>query len=127
ADAFGEHAARDGSLEVIASHEALRELARRAAHLHDATLGACRRVAEQPVSGAGGYTAWRGAVIEELTARCEVVRWRLLALDPTKWQDLDAAHDTQAGAQAEAALTAARHAAVRAEKAFGQLVRVDGS
>ena len=41
------------------------------------------------------------AVVEELTARCEAVRWRILALDPAQWRDFGKAIDPQAVAQAE--------------------------
>lgn len=119
--AFGEREARDGSLPIVASAEQLREYGQRAGHLADVLKPAFEDIASTPGAGELGYGAWRKAIVEELTARCEALRWRLTALDPAKAQSFAAAHDAEALAQAETAVTAATHASVRIEKAYAQL------
>lgn len=119
--AFGEREARDGSLPIIASAEQLQEYAQRAGHLAEVLKPAFGEIASTPGTGELGYGAWRKAILEELTARCEVLRWRLSALDPSNAQSFVAAHDADALAQAEAAATAATHASTRVEKAYAQL------
>jgi hypothetical protein len=121
--AFASRPARDGSLEVTASEDAFHELGERASHLRAAALAAARDVAGQPTVGEFGYTAWRAALVEELTARCEVVRWHLLALDPAEWRDFARAHNGQAAAQAEAAATNAGRAGARTTAARTALAR----
>jgi restriction endonuclease len=121
AAAFTEHEARDGSLVIAASVEALGELPVRAAHLRGATLDAFERLARTSGTGEHGYTAWRKAVIEELMARCEALRWRALAVDPARWRTFTDAHDAEALERAESSATAATHAAARAQKAYAQL------
>jgi hypothetical protein len=119
--AFGEREARDGSLPIVATAEQLQECGQRAAHLAEVLKPAFVDIAATPGAGELGYGAWRKAVLEELTARCEVLRWRLSALDPAQAQSFAAAHDTEALAQAETAATAATHASARVEKAYAQL------
>ncbi len=119
--AFGEREARDGSLPIVASAEQLQEYAHRAGHLAEVLKPAFGDIASTPGTGELGYGAWRKAILEELTARCEVFRWRLSALDPSNAQSFVAAHDADALAQAEAAATAATHASARVEKAYAQL------
>ena len=121
AAAFAEREARDGSLAITASVEALSELEVRAAHLRAAALDTLDRLARTPGTGEHGYTTWRKAVVEELTARCEALRWRTLAVDPARWRTFTEAHDTEALERAEASATAATHAAARAQKAYAQL------
>lgn len=121
AAAFAEREARDGSLAITASVEALGELEARAAHLRAAALDAFERLARTPGTGEHGYTAWRKAVVEELTARCEALRWQTLAVDPSRWQVFADAHDADALERAETSATAATHAAARARKAYAQL------
>lgn len=121
AAAFAEREARDGSLTITASVEAVGEMAARAAHLRDAALDALDRLARTPGTGEHGYTAWRKAVVEELTARCEALRWRMLTVDPARWRTFMDAHDAEALERAETSATAATHAAARAQKAYAQL------
>lgn len=121
AAAFAEREARDGSLAITASVEALGELEARTAHLRDAALDAFGRLVRTPGTGEHGYTAWRKAVVEELTARCEALRWRALAIDPARWRTFADAHDAEALERAETSATAATHAAARARKAYAQL------
>ncbi|HST89711.1 MAG TPA: restriction endonuclease [Ktedonobacterales bacterium] len=121
AAAFAEREARDGSLMIVASVEALSEMEERAAHLRAAALDALDRLARTPGTGEHGYTTWRKAVVEELTARCEALRWRTLAMDPARWRAFRDAQDAQALARAETSATAAGHAAARAQKAYAQL------
>lgn len=119
--AFGEREARDGSLPIIADVERLRECGQRAEHLGEVLKPAFADIASTPGGGELGYGAWRKALLEELTARCEGLRWRLAALDPARAQSFAAAHDADALAQSEAAALAATHAAARIEKAYAQL------
>ncbi|HEX8036623.1 MAG TPA: hypothetical protein VF510_22385 [Ktedonobacterales bacterium] len=119
--AFGEREARDGSLPIVATVDQLSEYGQRAEHLADVLRPALVDIAATPGMGELGYGAWRKAILEELTAHCEALRWRLSALDPTNALSFAAAHDAEALAQAEAALTAATHASARVEKAYAQL------
>lgn len=119
--AFGEREARDGSLPIVATAEQLQAYAQRAGHLAEVLKPAFGDIASTPGTGELGYGAWRKAILEELTARCEVLRWRLTALDPSHAQSFVAAHDADALAQAEAAATATTHASARVEKAYAQL------
>lgn len=119
--AFGEREARDGSLPIGASVAQLQEYGQRAWHLAEVLKPAFVEIASTPGAGELGYGAWRKAIVEELTARCEVLRWRLNALDPAKAERFAAAHDADALAKAEAAAAAATHASARIEKAYAQL------
>lgn len=119
--AFGEREARDGSLPIVATTEQLQEYGQRAEHLADVLKPAFVDIGATAGAGELGYGAWRKAILEELTARCEALRWRLSALDATNAQSFAAAHDADALAQAEAAATAATHASARVEKAYAQL------
>jgi SWI/SNF-related matrix-associated actin-dependent regulator 1 of chromatin subfamily A len=113
---FAERPARDGSLAIVAPAGALEELRERGLHLVPVAAAAIAAIAEQAASGVFGYAAWRKAVVEELTARCESVRWRAVALDPAKWRAFDAALDAHAATQAELAAAAAERAATRAAR-----------
>ena len=119
--AYGERPARDGSLLFAAAPAVYVELGERGAHLGDALAAALIRLATTAPDGEFGYGAWRQAVAEEITARCEALRWRVLALNPTSWQDFASAHDDAAAQEASRATNAAIHAATRAEKAATQL------
>jgi hypothetical protein len=111
--AFGERPARDGSLEIMATAATLDDLLARIEHLAPVAIAAAREVAAQPVNGDFGYSAWRKAVTEELTARCESVRWRVLALDPAKWREYGKALDAHAATQSDVSAAAADRAATR--------------
>lgn len=119
--AFGEREARDGSLSIVATAEQVREFGQRAEHLAEVLKPGFIDIAATPGTGELGYGAWRKAILEELTARCEALRWRLSTLDPTKAQSFASAHDVEALAQAEAAAAAATHASARIEKAYAQM------
>ena len=118
---FAERAARDGSLVIVGGEATIADLRERVAHLAGVFEGSFSRIGETPATGEFGYTAWRRAVVEELTALCEAARWRMEATDPARWRDFAAVVDTQALERAESALTAAGHARSRAEKAYAQL------
>lgn len=118
---FPERAARDGSLRLVVDELRLTDMRERADHLFGVTQGGFARVAATPGTGEMGYAAWRRALLEELTARCESLRWRAQAHDPAAWRDFARVTDTQASERAETARTSAAHARARAEKAFGQL------
>jgi hypothetical protein len=115
--AFDERPARDEHLSILIDATNFAELADRARHLGGALFAALHALARAPGEGELGYGPWRRTVVDELTARCESLRWRVLVLDPAKWADFAAAHDTQALERALAADTAAAHAAARVEKA----------
>ena len=59
--------------------------------------------------------------MEELLARCDVMRRRVPLVVPSRWQDYGEARDTQKLQQAEEAATLATYARGRAEKALAQL------
>jgi hypothetical protein len=118
---FADREGRDGSLVITADLARLSELGERAGHLGAALRQCCAVLAQSPGMGALGYSAWRKAVLEELTARSEALRWRALAVDPAQWRDFRAARDAQALAQAEVAASAASHASARAAKSYAQL------
>lgn len=118
---FDERAGREGALVVLADEERFADMTTRAAHLRDATRTALERIGDTPGAGDLGYGAWRRAVVEELTARCESCRWRLLAIDPDRWDDFAAAQDTAALERATGAAAAAGHAAARAAKAYADM------
>jgi hypothetical protein len=125
---FADRAARDGSLVIVGDEATFRELRDRAEHLATVLEDACTRIGETPATGEFGYSAWRRAVVEELTAMCEAARWRLEATDPARWRDFAALVDTQSLERAETALAAAGHSRARSEKAYAQLagrVRVE--
>jgi hypothetical protein len=125
--AFDDRPGRGGALVIGAETDALEELTARAGHLRAALVGAIEPILATPGQGESGFTAWRRAVVERLTAECEALRWKVLAIDPERWHDFSAARDGQALVEAEAAATAARHAAARAEKAYTQLAsRIGG-
>lgn len=112
--AFGERPSRDGSLEIVATEATLEELRARVEHLAPIAIAATREVAAQPATGDFGYSALRKAVMEELTARCESVRWRALTIDPPNWRDYGKALDARAAMQADVSAAAADRAATRA-------------
>lgn len=118
---FPERAARDGSMRLLGDEARLNELRERAEHLVGVTRGGFARLADAPDVGEMGYTTWRRALLEELTARCETLRWRIQATDPTQWRDFARVTDAQALERAETARTSALHARARAEKAYAQL------
>lgn len=118
---FPERAARDGSLRLLAGEERLSELSQRAEHLFSVTRDAFTRFPTTPGAGEMGYTAWRKAIVEELTARCEALRWQMAAHNPERWRDFASVMDTQAQVQAATARTLAAHARARADSSFAQL------
>ncbi|HZU78227.1 MAG TPA: hypothetical protein VFA70_15775, partial [Dehalococcoidia bacterium] len=120
--AFGGRAERDGSLGVIATEDTLASLRERIRHLAAVTGPAAGTVGASAGRGELGYSAWRKAVVEELVARCEAVRWRALSVDPAEASDFAAARDEQAALKAEEATVAAERAAMRVEAAYVQLV-----
>lgn len=125
--AFDERPGRGATLVISAEPAALAEMAARGDHLRAVLLGAIGPLLATPGQGESGFTAWRRAVMERLAAECEALRWKVLAIDPAGWHDFSAARDVKALMEAEAAATAARHASVRAEKAYAQLAsRVGG-
>jgi hypothetical protein len=115
--AFDERPSRDGQLSILLDPVRFAELETRARHLGSALVSVCDRMAVTPGDGALGYGAWRRATLEHLTARCEALRWRALALDPAHWRSFTAAHDTPALERALAADTLAAHALARVAKA----------
>jgi hypothetical protein len=118
---FPDRAARDGSLRLRTDDRRLGELRERADHLFGVTREGLARLTETPGAGEMGYTAWRRALLDELTARCESARWRMLAMNPAEWRDYAHVTDAQALERAESGRTAAVHARARAEKAYAQL------
>ncbi len=118
---FGDHEERDGSLLILADLATLDEIGERAGHLTAVTEQALQRIQSTPGTGELGYTAWRKAVLEELLARCDSVRYRVVAITPTAWQNFAEARDTQKLQQAEDATVMASYARGRAQKALGQL------
>jgi hypothetical protein len=118
---FADHEGRDGSLPITAESAAFDDLGERAGHLAEVTLQALVQIQNTPGTGELGYTAWRKAVIEELLARCEVMRRRISIVVPSRWQVYGEARDTQKLQEAEEAATQATYARGRAEKALAQL------
>ncbi len=125
--AFGERAARDGSLALDAAAPVYAELAERADHLKKPLLDALRALAKTAGAGDLGYEPWRLAIGEELAARCAALRWRAQIIDPAQWQDFAQAVDDLALQEATRAENAAVHAAARAERARSQLVERIGA
>ncbi len=111
---FGERPDRDGSLGIVATATTFDALPGRIDHLAPIAVSAIREVAATPTSGDFGYSTWRKVVTEELTARCESLRWRTAALDPAQWRDFDKAVDNQAIIQSETKASVADRAATRA-------------
>ena len=120
---FDERAGREGTLVILSEAARFTEMAERASHLRVATLAALDRLASTPGTGDLGYGAWRKAVVEELTARCESCRWRVMALDPAHWDDFATAHDIAALERATSASTSAGHVAARVAKTYGDLAQ----
>jgi len=118
---FADHEGRDGSLPITAESAAFDDLGERAGHLAEVALQALVQIQNTPGTGELGYTAWRKAVIEELLARCEVMRRRISVVVPSRWQVYGEARDTQKLQEAEEAATQATYARGRAEKALAQL------
>jgi hypothetical protein len=118
---FGDHEERDGSLPILADVATLDEIGERAGHLSAVTEQALQRIQSTPGTGELGYTAWRKAVLEELVARCDSVRYRVVAITPAAWPNFAEARDTQRLQQAEDATVMASYARGRAQKALGQL------
>ena len=118
---FPTRAARDGSMRILAGDKSFTELSERAEHLFGVTRQGFARLEQTPEIGEMGYTSWRRAAMEDMTARCESVRWRIQAIDPTRWRDFASVRDTRAMERAETALSAAAHARARADKAYAQL------
>lgn len=125
--AFGERAARDGSLPLNTEPATYAELADRADHLKKPLLDALRAVAKTSAEGDQGYTPWRLAIGEQLTARCAALRWRAQLNDPAEWQDFAKAVDHHALQEATRADNAANHAAARAQHARAQLIERIGA
>jgi hypothetical protein len=118
---FGEHEGRDGSLLITAESTVFDEIGERAGHLSEVTEQALVQIQNTPGTGELGYTAWRRAVMEELLARCEVMRRRVSIVVPSRWRNYGEARDTQKLQEAEEAATLATYARGRAEKALTQL------
>ncbi|HEY1387034.1 MAG TPA: hypothetical protein VGF38_00710 [Ktedonobacterales bacterium] len=123
AEAFGEHAARNGNLVMHRDASGFAEMRERAEHLQTALRDATALLATAPAHGESGYMAWRQAVIEECVARCESWRLRIRIVDPTAWGDFDRAWNAKAAAKAAEATTTAGHATARADKAQAQALR----
>lgn len=123
AASFDERAGREDALVMLASDAQFEEMADRAAHLRDAALPALQTISATPGGGQLGYGAWRRTILEELTARCESCRWRLVAIDPVQWTVFSDAYDATALERASAAATSAGHAATRVAKAYGDLAQ----
>lgn len=121
--AVGPRPRRDGALDIVASPATLQELLDRVRHLAQVTAASARQLADLAPRGDFGYAEWRTSVLDEVTARCEAARWRLLALDLAKADDYDRAHDQQAIERAEAAALAAQRAAARVAQTFAALER----
>src|SRR5258708_12220912 len=79
---FADREGRDGSLVIAADLARLSELGERAGHLGAALRQCCEVIANSPGVGALGYSAWRKAVLEDLTAPTQALRWPLLAAHP---------------------------------------------
>lgn len=119
--AFGDRPARDGTLLITGEEDAFTELATRAEHLRDATAEVMKQLTATPDGGEPGYTAWRQAVMEEISGRAAAWRARVEAIDPARWNDFAKACPDSAAAAASRAALAADHATARADKAQGQL------
>jgi hypothetical protein len=118
---FGDHEERDGSLLIVADLAMLDEIGERAGHLAAVTEQALQHIQSTPGTGELGYSAWRKAVLEELLARCDTVRYRIVAFTPAAWQNYAEARDIQKLQQAEDATVMASYARGRAQKALEQL------
>jgi hypothetical protein len=123
AESFGDHPARNGALVVQGDVSHFAEMGERAEHLQTALLDAIALLVATTAHGEAGYMAWRQAVVEECSARCESWRWRIRTFDPTAWDDFDRAWNAKAAAKAAEATTAAGHAMARADKAQAQALR----
>ncbi|HLZ24066.1 MAG TPA: hypothetical protein VKQ30_18280 [Ktedonobacterales bacterium] len=121
--AFDEREARDGSLSIRADAATFEEMAGRARHLGAALTTALEIIAGTPAIGDLGYTVWRRDIWEQLSAHCEAYRWRVSAIDPSRWRIFAGAHDTQAYERAGGASATAAHAATRASRSYAELVR----
>jgi hypothetical protein len=120
-ECFDERPAPDASLRILRTPDELRTLNQRGEHLHAALVRVLDALATTPGVGESGYTAWRRALLEQLTAACEALRWRVCAVDPEHWRDAARARDGEALARAEEAAQTAKHAAVRVAKAHDTL------
>ncbi len=118
---FDERPAPDGSLRIRATTDEFHALAERAEHLRSAFGRPIAALAATPGAGESGYSAWRKAVLERLTAACEALCWQASVVNAERWRDAHAAHDANAVAHAEAAAQAVKHSASRAAKAHDQL------
>jgi hypothetical protein len=123
AESFGDHAARNGALVMQGDMSHFAEMSERAEHLQTALLDATALLVATAEHGEAGYRAWRQAVVEECSARCESWRWRIRTIEPAAWGDFDRAWNTTAAAKAAEATTAAGHATARADKAQAQALR----
>ncbi|HEX5158362.1 MAG TPA: hypothetical protein VFW17_14195 [Ktedonobacterales bacterium] len=123
AESFGDHAARNGALVMQGEVSHFAEMGERAEHLQTALLDATALLVETAAHGEAGYMAWRQAVVEECSARCESWRWRIRTFEPAAWGDFDRAWNAKAAAKAAEATTAAGHATARADKAQAQALR----
>ena len=119
---FDERAAPDGSLRIVCSPDELRALAERSEHLSAALGRPLAALTATPGVGESGYTAWRKALLEQLTAACETLSWRASAVNLEHWRDAATARDAAALAHAEAAAQRAKHTAARTAKARDVLV-----
>lgn len=114
---FDERAAPDGSLRIMRSPAELRALAERAGHLRAALGRPLAALSGTPGVGESGYAAWRNALLEQLTAACEMLSWRASMVNLEHWRDATSARDAAALAHAEAAAQRAKHTAARTAKA----------
>ena len=121
--AFGERADRSGRLAIQVESERFCEMSDRSAHLQAALLDAVAILEAAPTRGDSGYTAWRQAILDECSARCEAWRWRIRSYDPAAWSDFAHAWNAKAAAKAAEAAIAAGHATARADKAQAQALR----
>ena len=121
--AFGERAARDGTLSILADADQLREMAARGTHLGEAMAAPLRTLAETPAQGEAIYTTWRRAVLEELDAHLESARARVTMFAPAQWERFEDAFDAELAQRGQRATSAAGHAAARSAKAYTQLAQ----
>lgn len=119
----GSRPRRNGSLELVAELDALQDLLDRARHVSQVSVASANQLGRSVAVGELGYSEWRKALMDELTARCEAIRWRFLSLDLARVDDFVKAHDQQAEANAESAKLTAEHAAIRTTQTFASLER----
>lgn len=118
---FDDRPAPDGSLRILCAPDELRAFAERAEHLRAAIGRPLAVLAGTPGAGESGYTTWRRALLDQLTAACEALCWRISVVNLERWRDATVARDANAVAHAETAAQARKHTALRAAKARDQL------